>query len=244
MATKMMNVRLPEDMAEELEKVCDEAGQTLSEFVRKLIDDKLYPGTNDKAVPATMDFGGKATLNEEVQSKVYAISEEVAEAKVAKLKEELTGKIEKSVTGTSEVNKNYYESVWNTLTKTIGLLHQKIEEYDKNNKKLNDVQKLVEGLGESMGVVKTNLAMHGHDGVTKIPELDNKLKDLGTKMVVLEATIKNTKKRVPVTPYKFRKLELMDGTKHTYTLYRGPWGLSRPHKIADEEYADLAEPED
>ncbi len=103
---------------------------------------------------------------------------------------------------------------------------------------------MVQDLDEGLSAMRKKLASHSHDGVNKIPELDSKLQDLGTKVVQLEDTAKNIKKRVPVTPYTFRKLELTDGTKHTYTLYRGPWGLSRPHKIADEEYADLAEPED
>ncbi len=216
---------------------------------QKLIDDKLYPSTNDKAVPATMeDFGGKATLNEEAQSKVYAISEEVAEAKVAKLKEELTGKIEKSVTGTYEVNKNYYESVWNTLTKTIDLLHQKIEEYDKNNKKLNDVQKLVEGLGEGLGVVKTKLAIHGHDGLKVVPEMVAKVANLQPALEKMQSQIDylgRVARRLPTGDVE--KLELTDKTEHYYRKYKSDLGLTKPHHrdelLGDGYWVDLSEPD-
>ncbi len=110
--------------------------------------------------------------------------------------------------------------------------------------RIDKVQNMVGDLGEGLSIIRTTQASHSHDGVSLIPKLGNKLQDLGTKMVELEATVKNAKKRVPVTPYKFRKLKLTDGTEHTYTLYRGQWGLSQPQKIEGGEYIDLAEPED
>lgn len=116
--------------------------------------------------------------------------------------------------------------------------------FDVVGSRIGKVQKMVEDLGEGLSIIRTTQASHSHDGVNLIPKLGNELQDLGTKMVELEATVKNAKKRVPVTPYKFRKLKLTDGTEHTYTLYRGQWGLSRPQKIEDGEYIDLAEPED
>ena len=45
MASKVIGFRVPEDLAEELEKVSEERGMTVAEFMRSLVDETLYPGT-------------------------------------------------------------------------------------------------------------------------------------------------------------------------------------------------------
>jgi hypothetical protein len=42
---------------------------------------------------------------------------------------------------------------------------------------------------------------------------------------------------------------MANGTKHTFRIYRGKRGLSKPHRVGvdpvhGEKYVDLAEPED
>lgn len=43
MGSRVVGFRVPDDLAEELERVSDERGQTTAEFLRKLVDDALYP---------------------------------------------------------------------------------------------------------------------------------------------------------------------------------------------------------
>jgi len=45
MASKVIGFRVPEDVAEELEKVSEQRGLTVAEFLRSLVDETLYPGT-------------------------------------------------------------------------------------------------------------------------------------------------------------------------------------------------------
>jgi len=45
MGSKVIGFRVPDDLAEGLERASDERGQTVGEFLRKLVDDFLYPGS-------------------------------------------------------------------------------------------------------------------------------------------------------------------------------------------------------
>jgi len=72
MGSKTIGLRLPDDLAQELEKVSVEKGQTTSEFVRQLIDDALYPakteakgelGDDVEAIPAEV----LAEVNENIE---------------------------------------------------------------------------------------------------------------------------------------------------------------------------------
>ena len=43
MASKVLGFRVPVDLAEELERISRENGMTTTDFLRKLVDDALYP---------------------------------------------------------------------------------------------------------------------------------------------------------------------------------------------------------
>lgn len=75
MPTKMISFRIPEDLATELDTVATEEGKTISEFVRDLVDARLYPSKGsqptllkgkDFSVDTEELLGNVATLNEEV----------------------------------------------------------------------------------------------------------------------------------------------------------------------------------
>ena len=48
MASKVIGFRIPEDVAEDLEKVSEERGMTVTEFMRSLVDETLYPASDNK----------------------------------------------------------------------------------------------------------------------------------------------------------------------------------------------------
>ena len=43
MDSKVVGFRLPEDMVQELEGLCEQRGQSVAEFLRALVDETLYP---------------------------------------------------------------------------------------------------------------------------------------------------------------------------------------------------------
>lgn len=49
MASKVLGVRVPGDLAEEFEQKSAERGMTVTEVLRKLIDDMLYPSSSERA---------------------------------------------------------------------------------------------------------------------------------------------------------------------------------------------------
>ena len=48
MASKVIGFRVPEDIATQLEKTSEENGMTVAEFMRRLVDETLYPSTDNK----------------------------------------------------------------------------------------------------------------------------------------------------------------------------------------------------
>ena len=79
MASKVIGFRLPEDLAVQLEKVSEERGMTVTEFMRILVDETLYPATDNK----DLEKSSTVTL-EQLQS-------------FKKEQEELTNKVQKIV---------------------------------------------------------------------------------------------------------------------------------------------------
>ncbi|GAJ04424.1 unnamed protein product, partial [marine sediment metagenome] len=63
MGSKVIGLRLADDLVEELEAKAAEEGLSTSEFMRKLIDNKLYPGKDGSAAVASE---GQAVLTERV----------------------------------------------------------------------------------------------------------------------------------------------------------------------------------
>lgn len=64
MGSKVIGFRVPDDLAEELDRACAERGQTTGEVLRRLVDDMLYPGSGRdrleerRKVEAREDFSG------------------------------------------------------------------------------------------------------------------------------------------------------------------------------------------
>ena len=49
MASKVIGFRIPEDVAEELEKVSEKRDMTVTEFMRSLVDETLYPASDNNS---------------------------------------------------------------------------------------------------------------------------------------------------------------------------------------------------
>jgi hypothetical protein len=48
MGSKMVGFRVADNIGGEIERAAGERGQTTAEFLRKLVDNELYPGKNEK----------------------------------------------------------------------------------------------------------------------------------------------------------------------------------------------------
>ena len=116
--------------------------------------------------------------------------------------------------------------------------------------RIGKVQKMVEDLDKGLNTVRTKLTTHGHDGLSLIPQLSSRLEQVGEQIAVLQAGVARVQTLAVRKPTDdFERLELANGSKHTFRVYRGKRGLSNPHRISidpflGDKYVDLAEPED
>jgi len=63
MGSKVIGFRVPDDLAEELERFSSEHGQTTGEFLRKLVDDTLYPGSGRQRLEKRRTVGADEALS-------------------------------------------------------------------------------------------------------------------------------------------------------------------------------------
>jgi predicted DNA-binding protein len=248
MGSKTIGLRLPDDLAQELEKVSVEKGQTTSEFVRQLIDDALYPVKNESEAELE---DGEITIHDVVEN--------------VNLHEEQITEINKNIEAVRQDLTKLFDSYDEQRVELAGKLKelgpslrrwgQQVEVLTATDNeklgKLSDVEGSVTKLQDSLSGRVTKLE---DDLVAKMAEIEDKLqqkivmigtnlKELSTKLVNLEDAVKKGKERLPASD-KYKKIKLTNKTEHHYILYRMPWGLTRPEKIDDDEYIDLAEPLD
>ena len=116
--------------------------------------------------------------------------------------------------------------------------------------RIGKVQKMVEDLDEGLNTVRTKLTTHGHDGLSLIPQLTSGLEQVGEQIAGLQAGVARAQALAVRKPTDdFERLELANGSKHTFRVYKGKRGLSNPHRVSidplfGDKYVDLAEPED
>jgi chromosome segregation ATPase len=135
-----------------------------------------------------------------------------------------------------------------------GVVNNHCDVFNKNfevhRSKIDKVQKLVEGLGEGLNEIRTKLTTHGHDGLSLIPHLSSRLQQVGEEIAGLQAGVARAQALAVRKPTDdFERLELANGSKHTFRVYKGKRGLSNPHRVSidpflGDKYVDLAEPED
>jgi len=122
--------------------------------------------------------------------------------------------------------------------------------FEVHRSKIDKLQKLVEDFDEGLNTVRTKLTTHGHDGLSLIPQLSSRLEQVGEQIAVLQAGVARVQTLAVRKPTDdLERLELANGSKHTFRVYRGKRGLSNPHRISidpflGDKYVDLAEPED
>jgi Mg2+ and Co2+ transporter CorA len=116
--------------------------------------------------------------------------------------------------------------------------------------RIDKVQKMVEDLGEGLSIIRTKLTTHGHDNLKPVLELVAKVGNLERALGTMQSQVEHLALVVErKSTDDTERIRLTDGREHTFRVYRGKRGLSKPHRVSvdlflGDKYVDLAEPED
>ena len=250
MASKVIGFRVPEDIAIELEKVSGKGGMTVTEFMRSLVDETLYPASDNKG----QEKSGTVTLEQlesvanehkKLVDQVESLSHLMNHIGVKIAKYETEGIISPEQVGTmkevdtlkSKINSLEYRL--NTTLITAGTVRDVVT-LMKDNKVLMDrtydeLRKEMSLLGSQLGTMK--------DLPLKVERIETNVNNLTTN---LPSTIRETV-RQPTN--ETHTLTLKSGRERTFRVYKSPAGLVKPHRvvrdpISGNKYVDLNEPLD
>ena len=237
LATEQQASKL-EDRLQQLERV---TGLRESDLDFSLSDTE--PLTNRLAI-ITQQVSKLSDTVSKLSDMVSELSEDVELATVSKATADAGGE---------EFSKRL-ERLSEADNKQAALVNEHCRIFDENFKidrsKIDKVQKLVEGLGEGLNEIRTKLTTHGHDGLSLIPQLSSRLQQVGEEIAGLQAGVAKAQALAVRKPTDdFERLELANGSKHTFRVYKGKRGLYNPHQVSidpflGDKYVDLAEPED
>jgi len=142
MGSKVVGFRVPDDLAEELERVSSERGQTTAEFLRKLVDDELYPSKSTTTLKD--DDGDELTLSdvyEEVNGHDNAIEE--INGKIGTLTQDVNNRFNVAFNETAKLaNEDWHldircKDLEKFINRTIEECKQIIGDYEKKLGKLH-----------------------------------------------------------------------------------------------------------
>ena len=128
MGSKVIGFRVPDDLAEELERFSSERGQTTSEFLRKLVDDTLYSGSGRerlekrRTVETHEDLSAVMTRLDNLEQQAKSLDEQLELVQVNR--------------GLTDADKEHYDEALSELEKQLTKLSNRfataVEEVDKN----------------------------------------------------------------------------------------------------------------
>ncbi len=250
MASKVIGFRIPEDVAEELEKVSEERGMTVAEFMRSLVDETLYPATNNKG-----QENGDTVTPEQMESLANEHKNLVDQVESHYDLINLIGvKIAKYETGGILCPKHV------ETMQAVETLKSKIDNFEysfvtmsqasQNNqdimsslfeyKELSD--RVYNELRKEVGNLRSQL-----ETVTVLP---SKVKQLESEMTRTTTNISSLQRDVKRQPTdETHTLTYKDGSDHKFRVYKGSAGLVNPHVVVNDlilgkKYVDLTEPLD
>jgi chromosome segregation ATPase len=215
----------------------------LTDMVGKLSQDVIASETTTNA--QRQEFSDRLNNTTEQLVKINDI--------VGKLSED----IGQTNTATDAQKKEFSESLTN-LQEAQSRLAAVIDEHRDTIKKnleglesrIDKTQKIIEGLGETQNENKPKPTPDGLDSLSLIPQLKTGLERVGEQITSLQAGVAKAQALAVRTPTDdLVIINMANGTKHTFRIYRGKRGLSKPHRVGvdqvhGEKYVDLSEPED
>ena len=172
---------------------------------------------------------------------------------VGKLSED----IGQSNTATGSQKKEFHQSLTNLQESQIRLAAVIDEHRDTITKnmeglesRIENTQKMVDGISEANKESKPKQTPDGLDSLGLIPQLKTGLENVDRQIGNLQAEVAKAQALAVRTPTdEFVTINMANGTRHPFRVYRGKRGLAKPHRIGidpvyGEKYVDLAEPED
>lgn len=132
MGSKVIGFRLPDDLAMELEAKAAEHGQTMGEFVKKLVDDTLYPAKSmlgDVNIPVV-----KGSVVEEGSAKVDELQALVE--RCGKNLIELMNRLDAGDLSVKQLGASV-DGLWDSLMRMGETVSKNAEFYNKNHAKLH-----------------------------------------------------------------------------------------------------------
>lgn len=145
MGSKVIGFRMPDDLADELERVSGERGMTTADFLRKLVDDVLYPSNRERS--STMpDAATKEQLNNLEETQASLVDElRALSNQVDKLGEELQ---------LARVTKAMLEATQDEVAKATALAAKVDDWRNSHNKLARVVNDNVEVVKRLPGVIE------------------------------------------------------------------------------------------
>ena len=252
MGSKVIGFRVPDDLAEELDRACAERGQTTGEVLRKLVDDLLYPSKSRKGEGEVAELEGEKI--EDIQQQVDTLGASVEH--LGNHLKELADRVE-----SAQVNKGLAKRLEEELERvereTTDGHNQLAAIINKNTAEVRKIIPIVQGklddLQSQQANLKSELAHKVSDhkaGLQPLTGLPSNLEDVKSNVARLSDRVATSERRAKQHPTdRTETLELSDGKKRTFKVYRGPAGLIKPHKISSDlisgdKYVDLSEPLD
>ena len=248
MTSKVIGFRVPEDIAEELEKVSEERGMTVTEFMRSLVDETLYPASDNKGqekgdtiTPEQLE--SLANEHKNLVDQVESLSILINHIGVKIAKYETEGILSPEQVETMQEVETIKSKIKNLETRfnTTSITAKNVQDVItlvKDNKVSTDhtygeLRKEVSQLRSQLEIV-TGLPL-------KVRQIESDISHMTTNI----SSLKRDVKRQPTD--EIHTLDYRDGSEHKFRVYKSPAGLAKPHVvirdlILGKKYVDLNEP--
>ncbi len=250
MASKVIGFRVPEDIAEELEKVSEERGMTVAKLMRSLVDETLYPASDnngqekdDSAIREQLE--SLATEHKNLVDQVESLSHLINHigVKIAKYETEgILGPIQVETMQEVETLKSKIHNLeyrFNTTSIKAGNVRDVIT-LMKDNKVSMD--RTYDELRKEMSQLRSQL-----ETFTGLPL---KIKQLESEMTRTTTNISSLQRDVKRQPTDdIHTLTYKNRSEHRFRVYKGLSGLVKPYLVVNDlilgkKYVDLTEPLD
>ena len=249
MGSKLIGFRVADDLAEQIETRAAEEGISTSELLRKLVDEELYP--SGKGEREAVELEGDAI--EDIRQQVASLGGLVEH--FGNHLKELADKVELAQVNEGLTKKMVEEELERVEREATDGHNQLAATINKNTAEVQKIIPLVQGglndLQSELTKLKSELAHKVSDlkaELQPLTGLPSNLEGVKLDVVRLSDRVATAERRATQQPTdKTETLELSDGKKHTFRVYKGRAGLIKPHKVSSDlilgdKYVDLHEP--
>jgi len=249
--SKVIGFRVPGDLAEELERISGEHGLTTAEFLRKLIDDTLYPSNREQSA-ALSD-----TLVEEQIGSLEDMQSQITDefgnlsSQIENLTEKI-GQLEAKNSLSPEQIAMINASA--NLASRVKDLEQRQENMglvlDQNANKIQGAVVMVQDFGDSASNTFGKFRSEISNLRTKLEALNS----LPSKVEKIKLDVVRLSDRLPKVEREAKRMPTgetdtyrsSNGREHVYRVYKSPTGLAKPYRLSTglpySKYIDLSEP--